>query len=400
MRTILCPVPLPPRRHVSVARAWIYALSLGGTLALLAVAVAAASLLQEATRAASPPASGSPEYLVARGAALFATNFLPTDGLGPLFNATSCLSCHHTPSAGGMGADGLATVIRVGRLSPTGFDPLVGHGGPIVRAHSVAELGQPCDLPLGIPAGVNMTSIRNTPPLFGSGLIDALPDEVILAGAVPRGHGVHGRPHLVRDAQGRERVGRFGWKADTATLLQFVADAFRNELGLTNPLAPIDLIPVGRGSSQRCAGAADAPEDDGTTVMAVTAYLAALPPPAPLADLPPGVGVFTAIGCAACHTPSLQLGDRQVPLYSDLLLHDLGPDLDDKVVQGQAAGRDWRSTPLWGLGARPRLLHDGRAQTIAAAIMAHGGEATSAVRHFMSLSSTARDTVLTFLRSL
>jgi CxxC motif-containing protein (DUF1111 family) len=245
-----------------------------------------------------------------------------------------------------------------------------------------------------------MTSIRNAPPLFGSGLIDALPDAVILAGAVPRGHGVHGRPHLVRDAQGRERVGRFGWKADTATLLQFVADAFRNELGLTNPLAPTDLTPVRRDPAQRCAGEADAPEDDGTTIVAVTAYLTSLPPPAAPEAIPPGAEVFTAIGCAACHTPSLQLGDRQVLLYSDLLLHDLGPDLDDKVVQGQAAGHDWRTTPLWGLGSRDRLLHDGRARTLAAAIMAHGGEATSAVRHFMSLAPEARDAVLIFLQSL
>jgi CxxC motif-containing protein (DUF1111 family) len=245
-----------------------------------------------------------------------------------------------------------------------------------------------------------MTSIRNTPPLFGSGLIDALPDDVILAGAVPRGHGVHGRPHLVRDAQGRERVGRFGWKADTATLRQFVADAFRNELGLTNPLAPTDLLPTEHGRRQRCAGEAESPEDDGTTIMAVTAYLASLPPPAMPAFLLPGAHMFTAIGCAACHTPSLPLGDRQVSLYSDLLLHNLGPDLDDKVIQGQATGPDWRTTPLWGLGMRPRLLHDGRAHTIAAAVMAHGGEATSAVRHFRELSRPARDTLLAFLQSL
>ena len=389
------------RFRAGAVRAWMPALSLGGTLALLAVAILATAVWQGAARAVSPPALESPESLVARGAVLFAIDFLPLGGLGPLFNATSCLSCHHTPRAGGMGADGLATVLRVGRLRPTGFDPLVGYGGPIVRAHSVAEFfGQPCDLPLGIPAGVNMTSLRNAPPLFGSGLIDALPDTVIVAGAVPRDHGVYGRAHLVRDLQGRERVGRFGWKADTATLRQFVADAFRNELGITNPWAPTDYMPVGRDLSQRCAGEADTPEVDGTTIVAVTAYLASLPAPAPPESLQPGVQVFMAVGCAACHTPTLPLGDRQVPLYSDLLLHDLGSDLDDKVVQGHATGRDWRTTPLWGLGTRPRLLHDGRARTIEAAIMAHGGEATSAVRHFMSLSPTARSAVLTFLRSL
>lgn len=135
-------------------------------------------------------------------------------------------------------------------------------------------------------------------------------------------------------------------------------------------------------------------------VMAVAAYLASLPPPTAAASRPAGAQIFTAIGCAACHTPSLPLGDRQVALYSDLLLHNLGPDLDDKVIQGQAAGPDWRTTPLWGLGTRPRLLHDGRARTMVAAIMAHGGEAASAVRHFRELSSRERDMLLAFLQAL
>jgi CxxC motif-containing protein (DUF1111 family) len=376
-------------------------LAVGVTMALLGLMVWPASGRLGVTRAADLPDAAGDASLVAQGERLFALDFTPARGLGPLFNATSCLTCHNTPSAGGVGVNGLATVLRVGRLSPTGFDPLVGQGGPLVRAHySVAELGQPCGLALGIPVGVNLTSIRNTPPLFGSGLIDALPDAVILAGAVPRGHGVHERPHLVRDAQGRERVGRFGGKADTVTLLQFMADTFRNELGLTSPLAPRDLLPVAHNQSQRCPGEADTPEDDGTTIVAVTAYLTSLPPPPPSASLPVGAEIFTAIGCAACHTPSLPLGDRQVPLYSDLLLHNLGLDLDDHIIQGQAAGADWRTTPLWGLGRRPRLLHDGRAHTITVAIMAHGGEAASAVRHFRELSSTARDTLLAFLQSL
>ena len=374
---------------------------LGSSVHILAVGVTVALLGLTATRAAGPSGAESSAPLVAQGERLFALDFTPERGLGPLFNGTSCLTCHNTPSAGSMGGNGLATVLRVGRLHHTGFDPLMGQGGPIVRAHSVAELGQPCGLALGIPAGVNMTSIRNTPPLFGSGLIDALPDDVLLAGAVPRSHGVHGRPHLIRDAQGRQRVGRFGWKADTATLLQFVADAFRNELGITNPWAPMDLIPVAHRQRQRCAGEANPPEDDGTVVVAVAAYLVSLPPPPTAsASLPAGAQLFTAIGCAACHTPSLPLGDRQVSLYSDLLLHNLGPDLDDKVIQGQAAGPDWRTTPLWGLGTRPRLLHDGRARTLAAAIIAHGGEAASAIRHFRALSSAERDTLLAFLRSL
>ena len=132
----------------------------------------------------------------------------------------------------------------------------------------------------------------------------------------------------------------------------------------------------------------------------MTAYVAALPPPAASESAPRGRQLFTTLGCAACHTPSLPLGDRQVPLFSDLLLHDVGPGLDDKVVQGQARGQDWRTTPLWGLGKRLRLLHDGRAETIQAAIVAHGGEATAAVQRFRQLAGEDRDALLTFLGSL
>ena len=335
---------------------------------------------------------------IARGARLFATEFSPQQGLGPLFNHPSCLGCHNTPSPGGTGPDGLGTVTRVGRLTPVGFDPMHGRGGPIARARSVSDPVYSCDLAPGIPAGANVTSVRNAPPLYGVGLIDAIPDEVIAAGAVLRG-GVLGRPHRIRSADGQERIGRFGWKADTVTLRQFVAEAFRNELGITNPLAPVDL--VGRsGPGRRCVGESEGVEDDGRLVDAVTAFLAALPAPAASIASGHGQALFARIGCDTCHTPSLPLGDRGVPLYSDLLLHDLGPDLDDKVVQGQARGRDWRTTPLWGLGRRSRLLHDGRALSIGEAIRAHGGEAAPAMRDFYRLSPKDRDELLAFLADL
>jgi len=345
-------------------------------------------------------APGDPAGLVARGADLFSTRFTSKQGLGPIFNHTSCVGCHAVPTAGGMGPEGLGTATRVGRLSPAGFDPMTGRGGPVARAHSVTEEGMPCDLAAGIPAGANVTSVRNASDLHGTGLIDAIPDEEIAAGAVPRGDGVKGRVHLVKTADGRERIGRFGWKADTITLRQFVAEAFRNELGITSPLAPVDLAPAGQPGRRRCAGEGAGVEDDGSMVDAVTAFLAALPPPTARATSPRGEALFGMVGCAACHTPSLSLGNRRVPLYSDLLLHDLGPDLDDKVVQGQASGRDWRTTPLWGVGARSRLLHDGRARTVAEAVLAHGGEATAARQRFRSLSPQEREALLAFLAGL
>jgi len=302
---------------------------------------------------------------------------------------------------GGMGPDGLGTAIRVGRLTPAGFDPMTGHGGPIARSHSVAETGLSCDLTPGIPAGANLTSVRNAPSLYGTGLIDAIPDDEVIAGAVPRGAGVHGRLHWIRTPDGRQRVGRFGWKADTVTLRQFVADAFRNELGITNPLAPSDFVPAEQPARRRCPGEGEGVEDDGTLVDAVTAFLVSLPPSAPSRiTFQSGETLFRRVGCAACHTPSLRVGDRRAWLYSDLLLHDLGPDLDDKVVQGNAGGKDWRTTPLWGLGIRPRLLHDGRAHTTSEAILAHGGEAEVARQRFRQLSTQERENLLSFLSSL
>jgi CxxC motif-containing protein (DUF1111 family) len=344
---------------------------------------------------------------VVLGEHLFSAGFAPENGLGPLFNAPSCVSCHSVPHVGGMGPEGLGVAIRVGRTVEGRFDPLDGQGGPVARGRSLSEDSATCAIRPGIPAGATITSVRNAPALFGLGLVEAIPDEAILAGAVPLGDGVHGRPHLVTGASGERRVGRFGWKADGASLEGFVAEAFRNEHGITSPLAPRDFLPAGRdacpaeGSGVEDTGA----EDDGTMVRAVTSFVAALPPlvpgPAPEPSLVTrGAALFRAAGCAACHTPSLPGPQGEVPLYSDLLLHDLGPALDDGVVQGDAGGRDWRTTPLWGLGARPRFLHDGRARTVRAAIQAHGGEADAAVARYRALSEADREALLAFLGSL
>jgi mono/diheme cytochrome c family protein len=358
--------------------------------------------MRAAAPAAFQTASSAPEGpggLIGGGAHLFSTNFTPEQGLGPLYNARSCLECHQNPTAGGMGRHGLGVVLRVGRFDGHEFDDLTGFGGPVARAHSVAEIGLPCALAPGPPSAANLTSIRNASALYGLGLIEAIPDHVIRAGAVARGS-VSGRPNIARDAQGRERVGRYGWKADVATLAQFVADAFRNELGITSPLAPADLVPRGSDCGKASAALWD---DDGTTIRAVAAYLASLPPPLPPQDGLNAAGqtLFSSTGCAACHTPTLPTADgTYVPLYSDLLLHDMGPALDDHVTQGHARGKDWRTTPLWGLASRPRFLHDGRATTIKDAILAHDGEGADAARRFRRLAESERTALLDFLSAL
>jgi hypothetical protein len=166
--------------------------------------------------------------IVERGAKLFQAEFSPFVGFGPLYNARSCLECHQSPTAGGMGINGLAVVHRVGRFDGGSFDSLVGRGGPVARKISIAELGRPCSSARGPPPAANLISVRNAAPLYGLGLIDKISDAVIEAGAVAQAT-VKGRTNIVRDAQGRPRVGRFGWKADVATLTQFVAEAFRND---------------------------------------------------------------------------------------------------------------------------------------------------------------------------
>jgi CxxC motif-containing protein (DUF1111 family) len=335
---------------------------------------------------------------VARGAQLFRMNFTPAQGLGPLFNARSCSGCHGFPTAGGVGTDGLATELRVGRLTKTGFDAMIGTGGPFARAHSISELGYACELMPGIPAGANVTSVRNAPALFGDGLIDAIPDSAILArAAVERREGMIGTPNLVRGAGGRMRVGRFGWKADIPTLTEFVGQALRNELGVTNPLAPTDFIPPG---SKACAGESPRPDASEDVVAELMAYIRSLSAPQPQTADPVGAALFTQTGCAVCHAPSLQAGGLQVHLYSDLLLHNMGPALDDHVVQGFAGGSDWRTAPLWGLHNRTRYLHDGRASTLEAAILDHGGQAAPARRRFFALPAKLRRLLLDFLNTL
>lgn len=322
--------------------------------------------------------------LVARGAELFRHAFTPGEGLGPLFNARSCAECHASPTAGGVAPDGLGIATLVGRLSDGKFDPMLGLGGPLARGHSVSELGLSCPARPGIPAGANLSSLRITPPLYGLGLIDAIPESAILAGAA------QGRPNWVVGPDGVKRVGRFGWKADVARLEHFVGQALRNEHGITNPLAPEDFV------KERCPGNLGRLEDDGQILASITAFVRSLEPLRPRATEGEGEKLFASTGCTACHTPSLS----GVPLYSDLLLHDMGPLLDDGLPQGEARGRDWRTAPLWGLGSRQRFLHDGRASNLESAIAAHGGEAEKARLNFLSLTPAQRQALVDFLKSL
>ncbi len=325
---------------------------------------------------------------VPMGADMFATELSPLQAVGPLFNGRACGDCHNDPIEGGMGATPETFVTRVGRLSGGMFDPLIGQGGPVARAHSIAELGFPCGLPTGVPPLANVTSKRSAMTLRGTALMDFVQSRDVLAAQAAEPADVRGKLNVLADG----RVGRFGWKAQFATLVEFMGDAFTNEMGVTNPLAPRDEV-------RACGASAFDPEIDAVPVQAVTAFMSTLDPAVPDATCLASAGAttFATLGCAGCHTPSFPGPTRTINLYSDLLVHDMGAGFDDHFVAGSAGGTEWRTAPLWRVTDRVHFLHDGRAATISDAIAAHGGQAAPAAAAFNALDAGTRQSLLDFL---
>lgn len=331
---------------------------------------------------------------------VFALNVTPDQGVGPLFNGQSCVSCHASPVAGGMGLAPGQTAQFVGRLRHDGmFDALINQGGPVARAHSVAELGVSCGLPTGVPPEANVVSLRNAMTLRGDGLLDDVAFGDVLAIKAAEPADVRGHPNMLADG----RMGKFGWKANVATLVEFIGDAYRNEMGVTNPLEPRDEV---RG----CGGNQDRPEVDALALELGAMFLNSINPPVPPVSVfdptgsHPSAGqtLFQSIGCANCHTPQLPGPGARGPIYpfSDLLLHDMGPVLADQMQQGSAKGNEWRTMPLWRVSERGRFLHDGRAVTLVDAITAHGGQAQHARDLFLAVTTTDKDALVAFLNGI
>lgn len=339
------------------------------------------------------------------------------EGLGPAFNGTSCAACHNVPVIGGIG---LITEVRAGIRSEDGeFRPVRNADGSDgdTLFHTFSVPNHACQ-PM-IPPEVNVIARRMPIPLFGAGLVEAIPDDAIEALADPNDRdrdGISGRAALIRDiATGQRRIGRFGWKAQHATLKAFSADAYRNEMGITNELVPTELAVGISPEMMRFCDRIPDPEDvpDPRTGLSAidnfTAFMRFLAPPprgAITEAVREGERVFAAIGCSACHVPTLQTGpssnplfDRQpVPLFSDLLLHDVGTG--DGIAQEAAAPNEIRTPALWGLRFRRILLHDGSASSPEEAIVRHAGEATTAREGFRRLSPADRAALLAFLGSL
>lgn len=343
----------------------------------------------------------------------FGQAFTPRTGLGPIFNNVSCASCHSGDGRGRLSN----SLTRFG-------DPSFELGGPQLQDRAI-----PGAEPETVPAGL-ATSVRLPPPVFGVGLLEAITDSAILShvdSLDADGDGVSGRPNWViappyvpgdePGGSGGYRVGRYSRKGQVASLMHQVVAAYHQDIGITTDFEPVEnRNPLASVATEAADRVAD-PELPAATVRAVVAYLRMLAPPTPgamTAARQRGSTVFDSIGCGTCHVPELATGphriaalaNRPVRLYSDLLLHDMGPGLADNRPDGDASGSEWRTAPLWGLrlvrqflNGEELYLHDGRARTLEEAILLHGGEAQGARNRFAALPATDRAALLDFVGS-
>jgi len=376
------------------------------------------------------------------------------DGLGPLFNARSCSACHgkdgrsRPPEADERERHGL--LMRIGVAAAAGADLAHPAYGAQIQDEAILGVlpearveiavesrpdtfadGTPFELqaptytlrdlaygPLG--DGVAL-SPRTAPQLVGLGLLEAIPAAAIEALADPDdrdGDGISGRVHRVAGADGAPRLGRFGWKAAQPDVRTQTAAAFVNDMGITSPLQPREVL---TGIERERIAAADEREPDiaDRAFERVVFYARTLAVPAQRDAAQPQVVAgrrsFAAFGCAACHVPEFVTGDvdfhaafggQTIRPFTDLLLHDLGPGLADGKRDGDAGRAEWRTAPLWGIGLIPvvnghsRYLHDGRARDLTEAVLWHGGEAAAAKERFRRAPRAERDALLAFLRSL
>ncbi len=339
------------------------------------------------------------------------------EGLGPVFNESSCVQCHGGPQA--VGGSGTELVTRFGRYINNQFDPMIEFGGPSIQARGIGKFKGVNFVGEVVPRQATIVARRRTVPLYGLGLVDALPDSALMALAEHQHElspSTAGVPSMVVDeASGLERVGRFGWKAQHATLFTFISDAYLNEMGITNPIFPSENCPQGNCALLAANPAATNPNDTDTdAIEQITDFLSfTAPPTPPLAPGPPnpmlqaGQTIFGMIGCASCHQPTWQTGPNPSASlnhvtfapFSDFLLHDMG-SLGDDIVQGSATPTQMRTAPLWGLQFERTFLHDGRAQTVDQAIRAHAGQGAAASHNYMILNATQKAQLLAFLNTL
>lgn len=377
-------------------------------------------------------------------------------GLGPTFNAASCADCHARDGRGAPPSHGEPMLSMLVRVSIAGSDVT---GGPMphpalgLQINSRAVPGVPdegrVDLAYveipgrygdgtafslrspryayvpsnAVPEGGDLLlSPRVAPAVFGLGLLEAMAEDDIVGRADPDdadGDGISGRANRVWDAAaGALRIGRFGWKANSASLRDQNAAALLGDMGITSDVFPDENCPPMQAACIGATAGATGVEASGTVLDDLTFYMESVAVPARRRIDDPAVirgeVLFESSGCSACHTPRVTTGDHANPIvarqtiqpFTDLLLHDMGEGLADGKPDFLASGREWRTPPLWGLGlietvsGHEFLLHDGRARGIAEAILWHGGEAEASRERFRNLPASDRADLLTFLRSL
>jgi CxxC motif-containing protein (DUF1111 family) len=269
-------------------------------------------------------------------------------------------------------------------------------------------------------------SARVAPPMIGLGLLEAIPEEAILANAEAQARekkGIAGRPNRVwDDAEQKTVLGRFGWKAGQPNLNQQNVHAFSGDMGLTTHLRPVDDCTDAQAACKQAPsgnGPDGEPEVSDNILRLVLFYSRNLAVPARrdvgAPEVLAGKNLFFQVGCQSCHTPKYttaanaaepELANQVIRPYSDLLLHDMGDGLADNRTEFQASGRDWRTPPLWGIGltqavsGHTRFLHDGRARNLLEAVLWHGGEAKAAQQQVLSFNAGQRAALLAFLNSL
>jgi len=340
------------------------------------------------------------------------------DGLGPVFNGTDCLQCHHL---GGImvsltpGGSSEFRVTRIGRRVNNVFDPMTEFGGPVLQNNGLNEFEVPNHPFRGerVPQGAVFVSPRTSQPLFGLGLVDATPDETFIALAQMQAindPATAGHVNVVTNlAMNTKTVGKFGWKAQVPSLFQFSGDALVNELGVTSPLFPHENCPGG-DCNELAFNPMPALNDTGDLLRRIADFMLMLGPPArgPITpDVQLGEMAFNEIGCGSCHVSTLTTGGNEIAAlnhknyhpYSDFLLHDMG-SLGDGIENDAAKGNEFRTQPLWGSRARHSFLHDGRATKIEDAILAHDGQGSGARERFKALDPIARSNLVKFVKSL
>ncbi len=352
-----------------------------------------------------------------RGDEEFGRRFAASSGLGPIFNNVSCASCHS-----GDGRGRLENALhRIGTAADAYLGAL---GGPQIQDKAI-----PGAFAEAVPNGTAV-SVRLPPPVFGVGLIEAIPESAILANADSADRdrdGISGRPNWVYAAEyvpgttpggGTDRrLGRFGRKAQTSNLVEQVVGAYSQDMGITSDFLPDEVTNPSSVAQTLAADRVPDPEVTSSTVQSVVHYIRTLAPPRPgngAGAVAEGRTQFERIGCARCHTPAFTTGTsvvaalsgQRVELYSDLLLHDMGDELADGRPDGEASGREWKTPPLWGLRLMRQflngdafLMHDGRARTVDEAIRMHGGEGRAARDAYVGLPEAQRAALLKFVET-